>query len=247
MGLRALGGSRPPLDSVALGRIADAVEAVATARSSSTMVVAGRRRNVVVHAEGFHDYPQRLRFWRYQVGGKVLDVLSAGPDVLQRLSPEEQRETGKTWKWLSEAPSNWDCERAQTVASLRYRVRPIASAVEELDGDEVYRYSFLLELGRREKDPLLAGTREDLQRRGVKRQTFDVWLSRDGQLRQTREHAIMSRSQARPGELISFMVDDRDFGIVLESLAIPTPDQVLRPEPKTGGLTVIIDGQISPY
>jgi hypothetical protein len=247
MSLRALLGTRPTLEPAALDRIADAVEAVTSARLSSTTVYAGDRGNVVVQGEGYADYSQRLTFVHYQVDGKIFDELQAGPDILFLLSLQEQQETGKLWKWMAEAPSNWDCARAQTVATLRHRARPIASTVEELDGDEVYRHSLLIKPGRGERDPLLAGSHEHLQRRGVKRLTFDVWLSRDGQLRRTREHAIMFRTYARPGQIVSVTVDNRDFGIAVAGLTMPTPHQVLRQEPKAAGLTVIIDGQTSPY
>jgi len=242
--------ARPPgaEETALLGRIADEVEAVTTARLAIALVVRGPYRDVAVDFDGFSDHKRHLHFTRL-LGPEPVHRLQAGPDVLRRLSPEDQRETGRSWLWEEPASPNWESERAETVASIRCRARILRSADERLDGEEVRRHTLLIRPRRREADPLLAGARDSIRRHGIKRLTYDVWLTRTGRLRRTREHAVMFRAHRRLGRTVSVTIEGRDFGILVEDLLHPAPEDILRPDDAGAapGLTVIIDGQISPY
>jgi hypothetical protein len=237
--------ARPPgpEEEALLGRIADEVEAVTTARLAMTLVVRGRSGDVAADLDGFTDYRRHLTFTRL-LGSDPVHLLQAGPDVLRRLSLEDQRETGKSWAWEEPACPKWESERAETVGSIRHRARILRSADERVDGEDVRRYTLLIRPRRRETDPLLAGVRDHFRLHGIKRLTYEVWLTRTGRLRRTREHAVMVRARRRLGSTISMTIDHRDFGIVVEEFVHPAPEDILRPD---GGLAVIIDGRISPY
>ncbi len=237
-----------PEEAALLGRIADAVGAATTARVAMAVVVRGRLRDIVVDFDGFSDFARHLHFTRL-LGPDPVHHLQAGPDVLRRLSLDEQRRVGKPWVWERPACPKWESERAETVAAIRYRARLLRSADEHLDGVPVRRHTLLIRPRRRESDPLLVGVRDHFRLHGLKRMTYDVWFTGTGQLCQTREHGVRLRAHARPGRTASTTVDHRDFGILVEDLAHPAPEDILRPGtgPGSTGLTVIIDGKISRF
>ncbi|MGI8330128.1 hypothetical protein ACRYCC_09180 [Actinomadura scrupuli] len=238
---------RPPPDEVPLGHIADEVEAVTTARLTADVLVSrGDGRTLPVRHEGFWDYRHHLGFIRISTGEVIAHHLHAGPDVLCRLTPEEQQRTGMTWRWESPADPGWENHRAETVAAIRHRAVPVAATVEEHDGERLRRFSLRIRPRRHETDPLLAGLYQRCERHGIKKLTYDVWLTADGRLRRTCEGVTILRSHARPGSIASITETQWDFGVVVEDLVAPRPHEIIRPRVEPG-LTVLIDGRVSPY
>lgn len=244
-----LSRNRPAPEEAPLGHIADEVEAVTTARLSATVLMKrADLRNAVVAQEGFWDYGRALGFLRISTEGMVADHLHVGPDVLCRLSPEERLRTGSSWRWECSADPGWESRRSEIVAALRHRADPVAIAVEEGDGERVRRFSLRIRPRRNETDPLLAGLYQYTRRHGIKKLTYDVWLTEDGRLRRTREEVTILRSHARPGRIISITENQWDFGIIVEDLVVPPPHEIIPPEHQVKpGLTVLIDGHVSPY
>jgi hypothetical protein len=176
----------------------------------------------------------------------IADHLQAGPDILCRLTPEEQQRTGRAWRWENQADPGWESRRAETVAAIRHRAEPIAATVEEHDGERLRRFSLRIRPRADETDPLLAGLYQRARRHGIKKLTYDVWLTEDGRLRRTCERVTILRSQPRQDRIGSITETQWDFGIVVEDLVAPPPHEIIRPEPQPG-LTVLIDGRVSPY
>jgi hypothetical protein len=240
-------GDGPAADEVPLDHIADLIGGVTTARVTFTAQVprAGRAPRTVRH-DGFWDYGRRLRAVSTTPRSRVIDHLQTGPDVLHRLSPQEQQETGRSWRWQSEAPPNWDTERAEIVATIRQRARPTAVAVEERAGERLRRCSLRIKPSAGEQDPLLAGAYDDFRRSGVRAADIDVWLTTDGRLRRTSERYTMLRSQA--GRAGSITLDCWDFDLDLTGLAVPAAHEILDPRAtQPQGVRILIDGEISPY
>jgi hypothetical protein len=228
-----LSGGRPSPDEVPLEHIADLAGDVRTARFASVIrMVKGDHRQMTVRQDGLFDYGHHLGLFRTTTPDGIPDRLLRGPDVLQLLSADEQRETGKVWKWVGSAEPNWETERAETVAAIRHLAQPTVVAVELVAGERVRRYSLRIRPRRQEKDPLLAGVYEHVRRCGIKLQTHDLWITADGRLVQTREHATMFRSHSGPGRVASYTQESWDFGIDLAGLPIPATDEILhRDEP----------------
>ncbi|WP_345475221.1 hypothetical protein [Actinoallomurus oryzae] len=111
------------------------------------------------------------------------------------------------------------------MASIRHLAQPTAIAIEELDGEELQRYSLRITPRRNEQDPLLAGVYRHLRRHEIDTLTFDVWLTEDGRLRWTRERAVTKHR--RPRKPYSFTIDCWDFGVDLTELAIPASHEIL--------------------
>jgi hypothetical protein len=240
---------RPAPSGVPLGHIADAVEAATTARVSGvTLVKRADGRSAQLHHEGFWDHERNLGFIRISAGEVIADHLQAGPDVLCRLTPEEQQRTGMTWRWEGPADPGWETRRAETVAAIRHRAEAIAATEEELGGERLHRFSLRIRPRRKDTDPLLAGLYQHARRHGIKKLTYDVWLTADGRLRRTCERVTVLRSRPRRDSVASVTETQWDFGIVVEDLVAPPPHEIIRPEPQVKpGLTVLIDGRVSPY
>jgi hypothetical protein len=208
-----------------LDQIADAVEAIRTAKVFHHILVAtAGTGKMIIQQEGIRDFKRHLTFMRVSSSDQT-NHIQAGPDVLHLLPPEEQRRTGKIWMREGSAPPNWETEHAETVASIRHLAQPTAVAIEELDGEELQRYSLRITPRRNEQDPLLAGVHRHLRRQEIETVTFDVWLTEDGRLRWTREHAVTK--YRRPRKPYSFTIDCWDFGVDLTELAIPAPHEIL--------------------
>ena len=118
----------PGFSEAATERMAAAVEAITTARTATTYVLLRDGKEVEAESHGFVDYVSHLRTTRFLDGTESL-LSDAG--VLRRLTDEEQRETGKTWRLQGTGCPYWLGERTETATSLRLQVvEPIESAVE---------------------------------------------------------------------------------------------------------------------
>jgi hypothetical protein len=210
---------------VPFGHISAVLEGARTARVHLTTVVGGSRR--VVHQGGLIDFGGHLLLLRSEVDGRAVEHLQAGPDILHRLSDEEQRETGKVWRWEGSSCPYWENERAETIASVRPSVaRPVGFAEERIDHEDLFRYTLRIEPARGDGDPVIARLHEHLRLHGADMVLLDVWLTEDGLLRGAREHFGRSFWRRIRGGMGSTTVDFWDFGVEVD-ISRPSADEVL--------------------
>jgi hypothetical protein len=234
-----------------LDEIADAVASITTSRvATDQAIMRTDYRKLVVHDEGIRDYRRHIGMYRTTIKDVYTDRMEVGPDVLRRLSAIEREETGYFWRWESKT-HNWRTEHAETVASLRATATIIRSSAELLDGQEVRHHTLRVKPRRGVEDPLLITVNNIFHDHGHPRLTYEVWLTADGTLLQTRERWKMRRSHARPGQVAYTVKDSWDFGVSTAHLRPPPPATILprdddEPAPQPG-LTVLIDGAESAY
>lgn len=206
--------------------IAALIEAAATARASTTVVYRtdfGRRFKQ--HESGMEDFVRHLRSTRRAQDGA--EHLQAGPDILHRLSEEEQHRTGKSWRWEGDVCPYQEGERAEMAAALRLHVaEPRSATTEKVDGERLRRYSFRVETWPDHKDAVIAHMYDHLRHHQTTQIVFEVWLTDDGGLRRTRERAN-ARARKQGYTVLGWTTDYWDFGVATE-IAVPSPDQILR-------------------
>ncbi|HEX2312571.1 MAG TPA: hypothetical protein VHJ17_02490 [Thermomonospora sp.] len=235
------GGAPVPVD-VPLGVIADAVETVRTARMLRVL----RYASGSLHEQGLWDFERHLGIMRTMTPDGPVDRLYTRTEVFRLLSPEEQDETGRVWRrepYREEIP---DPGRAGTVAALRRLAEPAGAAVETVHGERLHRFTLRVRTRPGTGDPLLDALHRRAHAARARRMAVEAWLTGDGALRQVREHAVLGN---RPRGRAEFDRYCWDFGVDVGALAPPAPAQILDEEAGRGarGLTVLIDGEVSPY
>jgi hypothetical protein len=218
-----LSRSRP--DDVPPQHIAALIEAATTARTSMTAVFRNDLGRTFVQREsGVEDFVRHLRSARRAQDGA--EHLHAGPDILHRLSENEQQETGKVWRWEGSACPFHAGERAEMAAALRLGVAvPRSAAVKTVGGERLHRYTFLVEAPRDHEDAVIARMYDHQRHHETTRVLLEVWLAGDGGLRRTRERAKVHQ-QVREYTLQSWTTAYWDFGVTAK-ITVPAPEQIL--------------------
>jgi hypothetical protein len=216
----------PGFSEAATERMAAAVEGITTARTATTYVLLHDGKEVEVESHGFVDYVSHLRTTNFLDGTESL-LSDAG--LLRRLTDEEQRETGKTWRLQGQGCPYWLGEQTETATSLRLQVvEPIESAVEDIDGVQLHRYTFRVKTGHGHENAVIAQMYEHLQYHKVAKVIHDIWLTDDGKLHTTREQSIMARWARNPGQCVKTTTTNWDFGVVT-GITPPEATEILRP------------------
>jgi hypothetical protein len=217
--------SMPSFPDAATERMAAAVEAITTARAATTYVLLQGGKEVEFGSHGLVDYVDGLRATSFQDGAEYV-LSDAG--ALRRLTDEEQRETGKTWRFEGHGCPYWLGERTETATSLRLQVaEPVESAVESIDGLQLNRYTFRVRTSRGHENAVIARMYEHLHYHQIAKVTYDIWLTGDGELHATREEAIKARWAQNPGSCVKTTTTNWDFGVVTE-IAPPEETEILR-------------------
>ena len=217
--------SVPSFPEAATERIAAALEAITTARTTTTYVLLHGGKEVEYESHGFVDYASHLRTAGFRDGTEYL-LFNAG--ALRRLTDEEQRETGKVWRLEGHECPYWPDEQTQMATALRLQVvEPIESAIENLDDTRLHRYTFRVKPGRGHQNSAITRMYEHLNYHKVAKVVQDIWLTDDGKLHSTREQLIMARWAQNSGTCVKATTTSWSFGVVTW-ITPPEETEILR-------------------